>query len=266
MPGVLPRPRPGAQAPPPPPAVRGLPTPRRMRHAGRPHRRARRRWSPPRPARPPPPAGSPAAPRSLWSFPTPRCPLRAERRSRLRFVPQEHRHVLTVRPTPREAHHGPANPFPPTWSTVTRVLDAKCNCCCRRQLDLRFSSPRNWDLKLPRLCKAPHRRGSSQERLELDRFWGPRLPASREGTRWLDILKVQVCYRLIDPGSDWRLHRHWYEHSALRDLLGCDRVMPAIRCIDVWTSWRAQAGVLFVLARTLDNGCSTRVSTSCSTI
>ena len=39
------------------------------------------------------------------------------------------------------------------------------------------------------------------ERLELDRFWGPRLPASREGTRWLDIVKIQVCYRLIDPGS-----------------------------------------------------------------
>ena len=73
------------------------------------------------------------------------------------------------------------------------------------------------------------------ERLELDRFWGPRLPASREGTRWLDILKVQVCYRLIDPGSDWRLHRHWYEHSALRDLLGCDRVIASntlYRCLD----------------------------------
>ena len=39
------------------------------------------------------------------------------------------------------------------------------------------------------------------ERLELDRFWGPRLPASREGTRWLDILKVQVCYRLIDRAA-----------------------------------------------------------------
>ncbi len=51
---------------------------------------------------------------------------------------------------------------------------------------------------------------------------GPRLPPSRQGTRWLDVLKVQVCYRLIDPGSDWRLHRHWYAHSALRDLLGTD--------------------------------------------
>ena len=73
------------------------------------------------------------------------------------------------------------------------------------------------------------------DRLELDRFWGPRLPASRQGTRWLDILKVQVCYRLIDPGSDWRFHRHWYEHSALRDLLGCDRVLASntlYRCLD----------------------------------
>jgi len=58
------------------------------------------------------------------------------------------------------------------------------------------------------------------ERLELDRFWGPRLPPSRQGTRWLDVLKTLVCYQLIDPGSEWRLHRHWYQHSAMADLLG----------------------------------------------
>ena len=46
------------------------------------------------------------------------------------------------------------------------------------------------------------------------------LPASRQGTRWLDVLKTLVCYQLIDPGSEWRLHRHWYEHSAMGDLLG----------------------------------------------
>ena len=58
------------------------------------------------------------------------------------------------------------------------------------------------------------------ERLELDRFWRVRLPVSRQGTRWLDVLKTLVCYQLIDPGSEWRLHRHWYEHSAMGDLLG----------------------------------------------
>ena len=46
------------------------------------------------------------------------------------------------------------------------------------------------------------------DRLDLDRFRDERLPPSRQGTRWLDILKIQVCYRLIDPASEWRLHRH----------------------------------------------------------
>jgi hypothetical protein len=31
-----------------------------------------------------------------------------------------------------------------------------------------------------------------------------------------------VCYRLIDPGSEWRLHRLWFEQSAMGDLLGED--------------------------------------------
>ena len=73
------------------------------------------------------------------------------------------------------------------------------------------------------------------DRLDLDRFWGPRLLPSRQGTRWLDVLKILVCYRLIDPGSEWRLHRHWYEHSALRDLLGSERAIAddtLYRCLD----------------------------------
>ena len=60
------------------------------------------------------------------------------------------------------------------------------------------------------------------DQLRLDDFWSPRLPASREGTRWLDVLKTLVAYRLIDPGSEWRLHRQWYERSAMGDLLGAD--------------------------------------------
>ena len=74
------------------------------------------------------------------------------------------------------------------------------------------------------------------DRLELDRFWGPRLPVSRQGTRWLDVLKTQVCYQLIDPGSEWRLHRHWYEHSAMGDLLSSPMGVVAddvlYRCLD----------------------------------
>ena len=102
-----------------------------------------------------------------------------------------------------------------------------CEVVRIRVTDVQVRDPRQWGA----CCLAL----SVWDRLELDRFWGPRLPPSRQGTRWLDVLKVQVCYRLIDPGSDWRLHRHWYAHSALRDLLGTDRVLASntlYRCLD----------------------------------
>jgi hypothetical protein len=58
--------------------------------------------------------------------------------------------------------------------------------------------------------------------LELDRFWGERLPTSRKGTRWDQVLLVLVAYRLIAPGSEWHLHREWFSKCALGDLLGAD--------------------------------------------
>lgn len=72
--------------------------------------------------------------------------------------------------------------------------------------------------------------------LQLDTFWQPRLPPSRKGTRWLNVLKTLVAYRLIDPGSEWRLHRHWFDHSAMGDLLGEDFAIAhshtLYRCLD----------------------------------
>ncbi|HKB48146.1 MAG TPA: IS1634 family transposase, partial [Ktedonobacterales bacterium] len=74
------------------------------------------------------------------------------------------------------------------------------------------------------------------EQLELDRFWARRLPDSREGTCWQHILQTLVCYRLIDPGSEWRLHRLWFEQSAMADLLGADYALveknALYRCLD----------------------------------
>lgn len=58
--------------------------------------------------------------------------------------------------------------------------------------------------------------------LYLDRFWADRLPPSRKGTRWDQVLQVLVTYRLIAPGSEWRLHRDWFGKSAMADLLGAD--------------------------------------------
>ena len=72
--------------------------------------------------------------------------------------------------------------------------------------------------------------------LGLDQFWTLRLPDSRQGTRWRHVLQTLVCYRLIDPGSEWRLHRLWFEHSAMGDLLGEDFALveknTLYRCLD----------------------------------
>jgi transposase len=64
--------------------------------------------------------------------------------------------------------------------------------------------------------------------LQLDRFWAERLPASRKGTRWDTVLFVLVAYRFLAPGSEWRLHREWFERSALADLLGADFALAEI--------------------------------------
>jgi hypothetical protein len=60
------------------------------------------------------------------------------------------------------------------------------------------------------------------EELQLDEFWAERLKPGRKGTRWDLVLQTLCAYRLIDPGSEWRLHRQWFESSAMSDLLGAD--------------------------------------------
>ena len=66
------------------------------------------------------------------------------------------------------------------------------------------------------------------QRLGLDAFWAARLPCGRKGTRWDQVLFVLAAYRLLAPGSEWRLHRQWYEHTALSDLLGADAALADI--------------------------------------
>ena len=69
------------------------------------------------------------------------------------------------------------------------------------------------------------------QELQLDEFWAERLPPSRKRTRWDQVLFVLVAYRLIAPGSEWRLHRHWYGQTALADLLGADESLADIHTL-----------------------------------
>lgn len=59
-------------------------------------------------------------------------------------------------------------------------------------------------------------------RLGLEDYFGERLPPSREGTEWEKVVRILTIYRLLSPGSEWRLHRHWFGTTALGDLLGVD--------------------------------------------
>ena len=74
------------------------------------------------------------------------------------------------------------------------------------------------------------------QQLQLDEFWNTRLRPSRKGTPWVQVLQTLVAYRLIDPGSEWRLHRHWYDASAMSDLLNADFALAEkdtlYRCLD----------------------------------
>jgi len=93
--------------------------------------------------------------------------------------------------------------------------------------------------------------------LRLDEFWQSRLPVSRKGTKWDNVLKALTAYRLIDPGSEFRFHRQWYDASALGDLLGDDFSLAQkdklYRCLDLvlehrdelFTYLRQQWGELF---------------------
>jgi len=83
-----------------------------------------------------------------------------------------------------------------------------------RLAEMRLCRPRQWG--------ACWLAGQLWRELQLDRFWSDRLPPSRKGTRWDQILQVLVSYRLIAPGSEWKLHREWFGNSAMADLLGAD--------------------------------------------
>jgi hypothetical protein len=74
------------------------------------------------------------------------------------------------------------------------------------------------------------------EQLQLDQFWENKLPRGREDVAWSKVLQLLVVNRLIDPGSEFRVHRHWFDQSAMDVLLGTDFAVAEkdrlYRCLD----------------------------------
>jgi hypothetical protein len=83
-----------------------------------------------------------------------------------------------------------------------------------RRSEMRLCRPRQWG--------ACWLAGQLWSELQLDQFWADRRPPNRKRTRWDQVLQVVVSYRLIAPGSEWKLHRDWFGRSAMGDLLGSD--------------------------------------------
>ncbi len=72
--------------------------------------------------------------------------------------------------------------------------------------------------------------------LGLQEFWERRLSEQRGDVDWTKVLQVLVLNRLIEPGSEFRIHRHWFDASALDELLGVDFEVAEkdrlYRCLD----------------------------------
>jgi transposase len=72
--------------------------------------------------------------------------------------------------------------------------------------------------------------------LGLDEFWQQRLPEAREAVSWEKVLQLEVVNCLLDPGSEWRLHRQWFVGSAMDELLETDFAVAGkdrlYRCLD----------------------------------
>ena len=58
------------------------------------------------------------------------------------------------------------------------------------------------------------------QQLGLNEFWQRRLPEGRETVSWEKVLQLLTVNRLLDPGSEFRVHRQWYINSAMDELLG----------------------------------------------
>lgn len=72
--------------------------------------------------------------------------------------------------------------------------------------------------------------------LGLEEFWRERLEQGRETVNWDKVLQLLVVNRLIDPGSEFRVHRRWFLDTAMEELLNVDFAVAQkdrlYRCLD----------------------------------
>jgi hypothetical protein len=74
------------------------------------------------------------------------------------------------------------------------------------------------------------------DKLQLSSFWNRQLIDARGDVPWARVLQLLVVNRLIDPGSELRIHRQWFLRSAMDELLEVDFAVAGkdrlYRCLD----------------------------------
>ncbi len=134
------------------------------------------------------------------------------------------------------------------WRKTLDVFDEEEQCCTTMSL---FPEDREiptdaldsvqvklsgLELRRPRIfgncwlgCELWHQLG-------LDEFWQQRLPEAREAVSWEKVLRLLVVNRLLDPGSEFHIHRQWFVDSAMDELLETDFAVAGkdrlYRCLD----------------------------------
>ena len=77
------------------------------------------------------------------------------------------------------------------------------------------------ELKRPRMFGGCWLACELWQQLGLDQFWRAKLPEGGEAVSWEKVLRLLVVNRL-SPGSEFHLHREWFVHSAMDELLETD--------------------------------------------
>jgi transposase len=92
------------------------------------------------------------------------------------------------------------------------------------------------ELRRPRLFGSCWLGCQLWQQLGLQEFWDARLAGSREEVAWEKVLQLLVVNRLLDPGSEFHVHRQWYLTTAMDALLGTDFAVAEkdrlYRCLD----------------------------------
>lgn len=60
------------------------------------------------------------------------------------------------------------------------------------------------------------------DELQLDSFWESRIDQYKTAIPFSKVLKLLVMNRLIQPGAEFYVHRHWFDQTAMDVLLNCD--------------------------------------------